>query len=63
MGTLSHGRPLAMEVLPVLDVVDLGDELLFDGFTCMKTIEGLTDHQFEVVVGLLYLTDVDRLQL
>ena len=63
MGTLSHCRPLAMEVLPILDVVYLRDKLLLDRFTRMQVVERLANHQFEVIIGFLNLTNVDGLEL
>ena len=49
--------------MPVLDVVDLGDKLLLDRLTRVQVVKGLTHHNLYVVVGLLNLTDVDRLKL
>ena len=63
VSAMSHSCALPMEVLPILDVVDLGDELFLDRLTRMKTVKGLANHELEVVVCLLNLTDIDRLEL
>ena len=58
-----EGLTLAMEVVPVLDVVYLGNELLLDRLARMKVVKRLAHHHLKVVVRLLNLADVDRLEL
>ena len=54
---------LSMKVLPVLNVVDLGDELLLDGIARMQAVKRLAHHKLKVVIRLLNLADVDLLEL
>ena len=63
VSTLPHRVLLPVEVLPILNVVDLGDEFLLDRVARMQAVERLADHELEIVIGLLDLTDVDRLKL
>ena len=63
MGALLHGMLLTMEVLPVLNVIDLGDELFLDRIAGVEAVKGLPHHELQVVVGFLDLADVDPLQL
>ena len=63
MGALLHSMLLAMEVLPILNVIDLRNELLLDGVAGVKAIKRLPYHELQVIVGLLNLTDVDPLEL
>ena len=55
--------PLPVEVVPVLDVVDLRDELFLDRVTGMQAVELAPHHMLQVVVRLLDLADVDRLEI
>ena len=63
VSALPHRVLLPVEVLPILNVVDLGDEFLLDRLARMQAVERLADHELEIVIGLLDLTDVDRLKL
>ena len=63
VSALPHRVLLPVEVLPILNVVDLGDEFLLDRVARMQAVERLADHELEIVIGLLDLTDVDRLKL
>ena len=51
-----------MEVLPILDVVHLGNELLLVAVRGVQTIIALRDQALEVIVGLFNLVDVDFLE-
>ena len=57
------GSAFAMEVVPVLDVIDLRDELFLDRITSVKTVKGLAHNILQIVVGLLNLGDVHGLKL
>ena len=59
----AEGLSLAMEVLPILDVVDLANELFCNAFRSLQLLKGLSHHHLEVVVDLLDLGNVDGLQL
>ena len=61
--SFSHGVALAMEVLTVLNVVNLGDELFFDSIASVQAVKRLANHHLKIVVGLLNLTDVNLLKL
>lgn len=54
---------LPHEVAPVLDVVDLGNQLLLESLGRIQTLVLLADHHLEIVVSLLNFRDVDGLQL
>ena len=58
-----NGSAFAMEVMPVLDVIDFRDELFLDRVTSVKTVKGLTHNILQIVVGLLNLSDVHGLKL
>ena len=53
---------LPVEVLPILDVVHLGNELLLVAVRGVQTIIALRDQALEVIVGLFNLVDVDFLE-
>ena len=57
------GSAFAMEVMPVLDVIDLRDELFLDCITSVKTVKGLAHNILQIVVGLLNFSDVHGLEL
>ena len=51
-----------MEVLPILDVIHLGNEFLLVAVRGVETVIALRDQALEVVVGLFDLVDVDLLE-
>ena len=57
------GSAFAMEVMPVLDVINLRDELFLDCITSVKTVKGLAHNILQIVVGLFDLSDVHGLEL
>ena len=61
--SFSHGVALPMEVLAVLNVVYLGYELFFDRIASVQAVKRLANHHLQIVVRLLYLTDVYLLKL
>lgn len=54
---------LLHEVSSVLDVIDLGNQLLLEPFGGIEALILLADHHLQVVVGFLDLRDVDSLEL
>lgn len=60
---LPQRASLSVKVLSVLDVVNFGNELFLYRFAGVKTVEGLANHQLEIVIGLFNLTYVDALEL
>ena len=54
---------LTVEVRLVLQVVDLLNELVFDLVGDVQLLKALANLQLQVVIGLLYLSDVHLLQL
>ena len=60
---ISQSLSLAVEILSILNVVDFAQKLVSDGLGGLQLLKRLADHDFEVVVGLFDLRDVDGLQL
>lgn len=54
---------LAMEVLPILDVVDLGDEFFHQRIFSVELLERCADTSLQVVIRLLDLANVCSLKL
>ena len=54
---------LLLEVRPVFDMVNLGNEVVLDSVRCVKALIALTDEHLQEVVSLLDLTYVDALEL